>query len=287
MGDTRSSSAPTFWRIILGRRLTDLRERAGKSLEEAAREIGASPMTIRRMEKAESSFRHANVRVLLEFYGLPTAEARDFTTLVDQANEPGWWYRFRDVVPTWFSPYVALEDASSLIRTYEPHYVPGLLQTEDYARAVLSEGRHRTSDELERRVAVRTKRQDLLFREDAPTLWALMEESVLHRPVGEPDVMRAQLQRILDLSQRPNIRVQILPLGIGAHPGAFGPFTFLRFKVQELPDAVYVEALTSGEFRDRDVDVASYLETLDRMTVRAAKIGETRKMLEQAINEGK
>ncbi|WP_031191513.1 MULTISPECIES: helix-turn-helix domain-containing protein [Streptomyces] len=286
MGDTRSASAPTFWRIVLGRRLTDLRERAGKSYEEAAREIGASSITIRRMEKAEVGLRRPSVRMLLEFYGVPAAEAGEFMTLVDQANEPGWWYKYRDVVPTWFSPYVALEDVATLIRPYEPHYVPGLLQTEDYARAVLSAGRHRTADELERRVTVRMKRQGRLHQEeDAPTLWALLEESVLLRPVGGPGVMRAQLQQVLDASRQPNVTVQILPLGLGAHPGTCGPFTVLRFKVRELPDGVYVEDLASGEIRDRHDDVAMYLETLDHMAVQAATITESRQMLEEAIKK--
>ncbi len=283
MGETRSASAPSIWRVVLGRRLADLRERAGKSYEEAAKEIGASAVTVRRMEKAEVGLRRPTVRMLLEFYGVPAAKAGEFMNLVDQANEPGWWHKFRDVVPTWFSPYVALEDAASLIRTYEPHYVPGLLQTEDYARAVFGAGRHRTDADLERQVTVRIKRQELLLREDAPTLWVLMEETVLRRPVGRPDVMRAQLKLLLDASRRPNIKIQILPLGIGAHPGAFGPCTFLRPKVHELPDAVYVEDLTSGEFKDRQDDVAVYLETLDRIAVQAAKIGESREMLRQAI----
>ncbi|MEU7161445.1 helix-turn-helix transcriptional regulator [Streptomyces chrestomyceticus] len=285
MGESRPSSAPMFWRVILGRRLADLREQARMSQEDAGKILDVAVATVRRMERAEVGLKPLYVRALLQAYGLPTPEADAFMELVEQANTPGWWHKFRDVVPTWFSTYVALEDAASLIRAYEPHYFPGLLQTEDYARAVLSAGLHQTVDDLERQVAVRIKRQELLLREDAPTLWVLMEESVLHRPVGGPGVTRAQLQRTLEASWQPNVKIQILPLGIGAHPGTFGPFTFLRFKVNELPDGVYVEDLANGEFRDRPDDVTDYLETMDQMAGQAATIPETRMILEQALKK--
>ncbi|MFF3277298.1 helix-turn-helix domain-containing protein [Streptomyces chrestomyceticus] len=285
MGESKSPSAPPFWRIILGRRLADLREQARMSQEGAGKVLDLSMATVRRMERGEVGLKPLYVRALLQAYGLPASEVAAFMELVEQANTPGWWHRYRDTVPAWFSPYVALEDAASLIRIYEPHYVPGLLQTEDYARSVLRAGQHRSAEELERQVVVRIKRQELLCREDAPTLWVLMEESALYRPVGGPQVMRAQIQRVLDASQQPNIRVQILPLGIGAHPGAFGPFTYFRFPAPELPDTVHVDALAGGDFKDREDDVARYLETLDRMTVQAAKIDPSREMLENALKK--
>lgn len=276
-----NSSAPTVLRMVLGKRLLALREGAGVSREAAAGALDVTPLTIRRMENSEVSLKLPYVRLLLELYGVGGQEAEDFAELVKAANKPGWWHRYRDAVPSWFSAYVSLEDEACLIRTYEPHYVPGLLQTEEYARGVLGAGVHRNAEELERRVALRIKRQQLLTKTEAPMVWVLMEEAVLHRPVVGRDVMAAQVDRLIEASLMPNVTLQLLPFAIGPHLGAFGPFHLFRFDLVELPDIVYTENLTGAVYLDRRPDSSAYLEVLDSLSARAASVRETRAALHE------
>nr|WP_202532502.1 helix-turn-helix transcriptional regulator [Streptomyces sp. SID3212] len=266
--------------MLLGKRLGALREKARVSREAAAQILDVTPLTVRRMENSEVGLKLPYVRLLLAAYGVGAAEAEEFVELVKAANKPGWWHRYRDALPSWFSAYVSLEDEARLIRTYEPHYVPGLLQTEEYARAVLSAGVHRNPTELERRVALRAKRQQLLTKADAPILWILMEEAVLRRPVGGVDVMRGQIDRLIELASRPNVTLQIMPFSIGPHLGAFGPFHLFRFDLPDLPDIVYTENLTGAVYMDQRPDVAAYLEVLDTMAVRASGVDGTRDFLQ-------
>lgn len=205
MSESRSgTSAPTVLRMILGRRLQDMRLAAGASLEDAAKALRVTPLTIRRLEKAEVALKPLYVEKLLETFGADRQEIDEFVDLAEQANEPGWWHSYRDAVPSWFTAYVSLETGAQTLRTYEPQYVTGLLQTHDYARAVLRGGLPNGSDEeLTRRVELRLRRQGLLEREDAPTLWVVMEEAVLHRTVGSADIMREQIERLLDVSELP------------------------------------------------------------------------------------
>jgi transcriptional regulator with XRE-family HTH domain len=284
-GGPGSGSAPTVLRIVLGKRLLALRERAGVSRDVAAAVLDVTPLTIRRMENSEVSFKLPYVQLLLQLYGVGAGESEQFIDLVKAANVPGWWHRYRDAVPGWFSAYVSLEDEASLIRTYEPHYVPGLLQTEEYARGVLGAGAHRNVAELDRRVALRVKRQQLLTKPGAPMLWILMEESVLHRPVGARRVMAGQVERLLDATAMPNVTLQLMPFAIGPHLGAFGPFHLFRFDVTELPDIVYTENLTGAVYLDRRPDSAAYLEVLDNLSARAASAYETRAFLQNVRKE--
>ncbi len=190
-------SAPTVGQVVLGRRLQDLRERAGLKREEAAKILRVAPATVRRMETAEVALKIPYVQLLLREYGITDSEAEGFIALAEEANLPGWWQRFHDVLPGWFSMYVSLEGAASLIRAYEPQFVPGLLQTEEYARAILRSGAvgggsdAGKDEDAERHVALRMERQSLLTREDAPKFWVIMDETVFRRPVGAgPEVMR-------------------------------------------------------------------------------------------------
>ncbi|MFE7118979.1 helix-turn-helix domain-containing protein [Streptomyces sp. NPDC057654] len=285
MGDARTGSAPTVLRLVLGIQLRGLRERAGLELEEAAAAIDVTHQTIRRMEKAEVGLKIPYVKELVARYGLSEEEREDFLALVREANKPGWWHRFRDVLPDWFSAYVSLEDAAELIRSYEPHYVPGLLQTEDYARAVLLVGSDGNRDELERRVAFRIKRQDLLTTDHAPTVWAVLDETVFRRSVGGPDVMRAQIDHLLEVAERPNVRLQIMPFAAGPHRGAFGPFHLFRCRLREQPDVIYTEGLTGAGYLDDRPDVAAYIEALDHMAVQAASFEQSRTILKDLREE--
>ncbi|MEU5341378.1 helix-turn-helix transcriptional regulator [Streptomyces sp. NPDC020766] len=287
MSDNRSGgSAPTVLRMVLGKRLRHLRERAGVSFEDAARAIEVTPLTVRRIEKAEVGLRIPYVRELLHTYGVPESEVDDFLSMAREANQPGWWYKYRDVLPDWFSAYVSLESEASVIRLYEPHYVPGLLQTHDYAAALMHIGfPNETKEDIDRRVALRLKRQDLLAKSEAPAVWAVLDETVLRRPVGGAEVMRAQIDRLNEVLDMPKVRIQILRYSVGAHPGAFGPFHYFRFGFSELPDIVYTESLVGSVYVDQPADVVTYLEVMDRMSVQAEPVARTRAILAELRKE--
>ncbi|MFK4265885.1 helix-turn-helix domain-containing protein [Streptomyces milbemycinicus] len=274
-------SAATVGQVVLGKRLRELRERAGLKREQAAKVLHVAPATVRRMETAEVALKIPYVRMLLDAYGVTGGEAEAFITLTEDANRPGWWQRFHDILPDWFSVHVSLEGAAAVIRAYEPHFIPGLLQTEDYARAIMRTGAVGQVDpeESERHVALRMERQTLITRENAPHLWVVMDETVLRRPVGTPEVMRGQIDRLLTATERPNVTLQIAEFSSGHHPGTYGPFVLFRFAVPELPDMVYVEYLTGAVYLDERVEVASHLEVLDRMAAQAATARRTKEIL--------
>lgn len=262
------TSSPTVLRMILGRRLKDLREQAGVSLDGAAQALHVTSLTIRRMEKAEVGLKIPYVEKLLQMYGADQQETDEFVEMAEQANQPGWWHRYRDVLPSWFTAYVSLECDARILRTYEPHYVTGLLQTHDYARAILRAGFPNDGEkELEHRVELRLRRQCLLRRSEPPTLWVVMEEAVLHKLIGGPDVMREQIEHLLEASELPTITIDIVPFSAGAHTGAFAPFTYFRFDAPELPDVVYTEFLSGSMYLDQRPDVVAHLEAHNRMSL--------------------
>ncbi|MFJ3231787.1 helix-turn-helix domain-containing protein [Streptomyces sp. NPDC086787] len=277
-------AAPTVGQVVLGKRLQELREAAGLGREEAARLLRVAPATVRRMEMAEVALKIPYVQVLLTAYGVPDEESAAFVELAEEANQPGWWQRFHDVLPDWFSLYVSLEGAARIIRSYEPHFVPGLLQTEDYARAVLEAGTigHTGPETIERHVSLRMTRQRLLDRENPPHLWVIMDETVLRRPVSErPEVMREQLDRLLEYAGRDRVTLQVAEFSSGPHPGTYAPFTLFRFAEPELPDMVFTEYLTGALYLDSRQEVSAHLEVLDHMTARAASARRTEEILRE------
>jgi len=271
----QSSSAATVRLMVLGRRLRDLRVSAGMSFEDAAAALDVAPLTIRRMELAKGKWKLPYVKTLLEEYGIPDEEARTFLALAREANQPGWWHRYRDALPNWFSAYVSLEEEASLIRAYEPHYIPGLLQTGDYARTVLGAGLHDADEEVARRVAVRMERQKLLTGAEPPELWVVMDETVLRRPMVPPEVMRAQIDHLIERIELPNVKLQIIPFGVCAHEGMYGSFHVFRFPHEEISDIAYVENLVGAVYLDEYDDVTNFQEALDRMCVMALPVQRT------------
>ncbi|KUL23113.1 XRE family transcriptional regulator [Streptomyces regalis] len=270
--------------VVLGKRLQELREAAGLSRDEAARVLRVASATVRRMETAEVALKIPYVQVLLETYGVPEPDAAAFVTLAEEANLPGWWQRFHDVLPDWFSLYVSLEGAARIIRCYEPHFVPGLLQTQEYAHAVMEAGTiGQTGPEtIERHVALRMERQRLLERPDPPHLWVIMDETVLRRPVSvRGEVMRDQLDKLLEFAERDRVTLQIAEFASGPHPGTYAPFTLFRFAEPELPDMVYTEYLTGALYLDSRKEVAAHLEVLDHMSTAAASAERTKKILRE------
>ena len=277
-------AAPTVGQVVLGKRLQELREAAGLSREEAAGVLRVAAATVRRMETAEVALKIPYLQVLLDTYGVPHQEAATFVRLAEEANQPGWWQRFHDVLPDWFSLYVSLEGAARIIRSYEPHFVPGLLQTEAYARAVMEAGTIGQSEpeSVERHVSLRMERQRLLERADPPHLWVIMDETVLRRPVStSAEVMREQLDRLIECAEQDRITLQIAEFAAGPHPGTYAPFTLFRFAEPELPDMVFTEYLTGALYLDARREVAAHLEVLDHMTARAASARRTREILRE------
>ncbi|WP_030662420.1 helix-turn-helix domain-containing protein [Streptomyces cellulosae] len=276
--------APTVGQVVLGRRLQELREAAGLKREEAAQVLRVAPATVRRMEMADVALKIPYVQVLLETYGVPEDEVAAFVALAEEANQPGWWQRFHDVLPDWFSMYVSLEGAARIIRSYEPHFVPGLLQTEDYARAVLEAGTVGQTGPaaIERHVSLRMARQRLLDRPDPPHLWVIMDETVLRRPVSiRGEVMRDQLDQLIRFAERDRVTLQVAEFEDGPHPGTYAPFSLFRFGEPELPDMVFTEYLTGALYLDSRKEVATHLEVLDHMSARAASAERTKKLLRE------
>jgi Domain of unknown function (DUF5753)/Helix-turn-helix domain len=287
VAEVQAGSGPTVRRMLVGAQLRRLRTEQGLTREQAGEAIRASEWKIHRLENGQVGFKDRDIVDLLRFYGVTDpGEVADFLVLAREANAPGWWHHYGDVLPQWFRAYVDLESAARLIRTYEGQFVPGLLQTEDYMRAVVGGGHlDDLPAEAEHRVQLRLGRQALLQREDAPRLWAVVDEAALRRPVGGPRVMRAQLERLIAAAELPNVTLQVLPLAAGAHPAMVGAFSVLRFADQELPDVVYVEHLTSALYLSKQEDVDQYLHVMESICVRAAPPDRTAKIVGGVLDE--
>jgi transcriptional regulator with XRE-family HTH domain len=282
---TPPGGGPTVQRMLVGARLRRLRTELGLSREEAGAAIRASEWKIHRLENGQVGFKERDIIDLLGLYQVtePT-EVAEFVALAREANTPGWWQHYGDVLPPWFRTYVDLEAVASLIRTYEGQFIPGLLQTDAYMRAVVR-GAHleETAEEVGRRVRLRMARQVLLTRAEAPRLWAVIDEAALRRPVGGREVMAGQLERLVEAAKLPNVTLQILPFAAGAHPGMVGSFSVLRFPEEELPDLVYLEHLTSALYLNKPEEVDQYLHVMESICVRAAPPDQTAELLDQAL----
>ncbi|RLK25041.1 helix-turn-helix protein [Micromonospora sp. M71_S20] len=280
-------TGPTVLRMLLGAQLRRLRESSGVTREGAGWEIRASESKISRMELGRVGFKERDVADLLTLYGVTAPEEREaLLKLARDANSPGWWHRYGDVLPNWFQSYLGLEAAAALIRSYEVQFVPGLLQTREYARAVVLLGHGRAAPaEIERRVALRMQRQRLLHRENPPQLWAVVDEAALRRPMGGPRVMREQVAALIEATKSPNIRLQVIPFAAGGHAAAGGAFTILRFGDRELPDIVYIEQLTSALYLDKRDDLDYYAVAMERLCVEAEPPERTPEILGAILDD--
>ena len=279
---------PTVQRMLVGAKLRRLRTDLGLSREQAADHIRASAWKIHRLENGQVSFKERDLLDLLHLYEVSDPqEIADTLALARDANHPGWWQHYGDVLPAWFRAYVDLESAASLIRTYEGQFIPGLLQTDDYIRAVVH-GAHLTdtsNEEVGRRVRLRMARQTLLTRDQPPRLWAVIDEAALRRPVGGPEVMRGQLERLIEATKLPTVTLQLLPFASGAHPGMAGAFSVLRFGDQELPDVVYLEHLTGASYLDKRDEVERYLDIMELLCLQAEPPARTVELLQGILEE--
>ena len=283
----QGGAGPTVQRMLVGAKLRRLRTDLGLSRDEAAEAIRASEWKIHRLENGQVGFKERDLVDLLDRYQVSDpAEVDELLAMAREANAPGWWQRYGDVLPQWFRAYVDLESAAALIRTYEGQFIPGLLQTDDYMRAVIH-GAHldESAEEVGRRVRLRMARQTLLTREHPPRLWAVVDEAALRRPVGGREVMRGQVERLIEAAKLPNVTLQVLGFDSGAHPAMVGSFSVLRFPDQELPDVVYLEHLTSASYLNKPDEVDRYLHVMESICVRAAPPERTVELLDQILDE--
>jgi len=274
-------------RMMLGAQLRRLREAAGVTPEQAGAEIRGSRSKISRLETGRVGFKIRDVADLLTLYGVTDDQLRsEFLDLARQSARPDWWAKYSGILPDWFETYLGLESAASAIRSFEIQFVNALFQTEDYARAVTRLSHQGAPlGEIEHRVALRLKRQELLSRPSPPWIWAVMDESVLRRPAGGAAVLRAQLHRLIEVAAMPRVTIQVVPFARAGHAGESGSFTLLRFGERDLPDVVYIEQLTSAIYLEQRPDVEHYLEVMDQLSGNALPPEATTRFIEQAVRE--
>ena len=279
------SAGPTVQRLVLGGHLRRLREDAGMTTERAAASIRGSHSKISRMEHGRVGFKERDIADLLTLYEVGPGDEREaLLRLAREANTPGWWQPYSDILPHWVEPYFGLEAAASFIREYELQFVPGLLQVEEYARAVIQLGNLPSAEEVERRAQARISRQEILLREHPPKVWAVLDEGALRRVIGGPKVMGAQLRHLIDMCDHPAVTLQILPFSAGAHRAMGGPFTILRYTEPDLRDVVYIEQLTSALYLDKPTEVDAYLEVIEEVCLQADPAARTPGMLKAVLD---
>lgn len=279
-------AGPTVARMVVGAHLRRLREAAQVTRERAAEAIRSSDSKISRLELGRTGFKLRDVTDLLALYGVSDEkECATLLAMARQANTQGWWHAYSDVIPGWLDPYLGLEAAASVIRSYEAHFVPGLLQTRHYARALIRSGLDDQSEaEVDQRVSLRMRRQQLLHQPAPPHLWAVIDEAALRRPIGGAAAMRAQLRQLIETAELPNVTVQVLPFSVGGTPVGV-PITLLRFPEGELPDVVYAEQLAGALYLDKPADTEPYRHVMNRLATAAAPQKATAAILGRILQE--
>nr|WP_240796716.1 helix-turn-helix transcriptional regulator [Streptomyces sp. RFCAC02] len=272
--------------MMLGARLRRLREESGITGLEAGRRIRASHSKISRLEMGRTGFKPRDVEDLLTLYGVTDDDERaTLLALARASNVPGWWHVYHDIVPSWLNVYLGLEQAATVIRGYELQFIPGLLQTEGYARAVLRLGGDTDEERLERRLRLRMERRRVLDRDRPPHLWVVIDEAALRRPMGSSDLMRAQLEHLIEAGRQPHITIQVMPFAAGCHAAVAGPITVLRPPGGELPDVVYLEQLTGGVYPDKPTEIELYRHMMNRLVVQSEPPRATEEFLLRVMRE--
>jgi transcriptional regulator with XRE-family HTH domain len=265
-----AGTGPTVARLRLGTRLRRLREEAGISREDASAAIRSSVSKMSRIEQGRTGIKARDLTDLLALYGADDeAERESMRALSRHGSVSGWWQEYGDSVPAWVKPYLGLEQAATLIRSYDVQFVSGLLQTPEYARALFSLPGGSPGERAERQLAVRMRRQQILHRGDPPHLWAVIDEAALRRPVGGTAVMRAQIGHLLEISRLRHVNLQVLPFRAGGHAAGGGPVILLRFAGDQLPDVVYLEQLTGALYPSGSADLAYYWDMLNQLATQA------------------
>jgi transcriptional regulator with XRE-family HTH domain len=281
-------SSPTVKRRRLAAELRRLREEADLTIDDVAERLEWSTAKISRIENARVSVMPRDVRFLLRTYGFDESDTgfEVLLTLARESRQRGWWQQYGEAIPDWFQVFVGLEAEAATIWGYDAEFVPGILQTEEYARAV-----HRaqlvnaSSEEIDRLVRVRMERQELLKSDDAPELWLVLNEAVIRRVVGGRDVMRAQLERLVEASSLPNVTLQIVPFSAGAHPAMDGTFKLLTFPEPNDPHIVYIEYHTGSLYLEKPQEVERFRAAFNHLRATATSMDASRDNMERAAEE--
>lgn len=285
MASLTGAGNPAVLRILLGAQLRRLRESRRITLEEAGNVIRASHSKISRLESGRVAFKDRDIVDLFIYYGVTDeSQIQTLRGIAARANSRGWWHDYSDILPAWFEEYVSLEEAAVRINGYEVQFVPGLLQTEEYARAVTLLS-YSNPVEISRRVSLRMARQARLSGAEPVSLVMVLDEAALRRPIGGPSVMRAQLKHLVEMSERPNVTIQILPFKAGGHAAAGGPFSVLHFAESDLSDIVYLEQLATAQYLEKPDMVGRYLAVMERLCLEAANPAESMKRLRVILSE--
>ena len=281
------TTGPTVRRRRLGTELRRLRDSNGYKLEEVAAQLGVAPSPLSRSAPRTAPPKSADQNPLLEMYGVTDPAQRQ--VLVDMAREghrKGWWAAYDDVLPSGFDIYVGLEAETAAVRSYEITVVPGLLQTADYARAVLREMFPRHSvEQIDRLVDLRIQRQRRLDDDPPLELWAILDEAVIRRPVGGAAVMREQLLHLVSMADRPGLTLQVLPFACGAHAGHGGPFSVLEFPNRDDSEVAYLESVAGYLYMEKDREVRARTEAFDRLRAAALAPGASADLIAQLARQ--
>jgi transcriptional regulator with XRE-family HTH domain len=278
--------SPTVRRRRLALELRRLREAARLTCEEVAEHLECSTSKISRIETGRVSVSPRDVRDMLDLYGVSAQQGASLVQLARDSRQKGWWHAYSDTIQPRFATYIGLESAASEIRIYEVTLIPALLQTEDYARTVITAGIvGGDRDGVERNVEVLMARQPPLTSDDPPRLWAVLDEAALRRTVGGAGLMRLQLDHLLDLSRLPNVAIQVIPFGAGAHPAMGRPFVILAFPERADPDVVYLEDLTSALYVEDVDEVDRYNMFFNHLRATALSFEDSSALIMSAIKE--
>jgi transcriptional regulator with XRE-family HTH domain len=278
--------SPMVRRRQLMAELKRLRDAAGLTQDDVADRLDWHSTKVMRIETGRTAPHPNDVRVMLGLYGVTSPDqVSALVKLAQDARQRGWWYSYRDALLNRYEFFIGLEAEASSIRNFELAMIPGLLQTEDYARAVIRGGPMELhADEVERRVEVRMTRQQALSQEDRPQFWAILDEAAIRRTVGGPAVMRRQLESLAQAAEQVKTTIQIVPFGAGAHSGQLGPFVILDFPEPSEPEVVTMETVGGNLYVDKPEEVRLYTTAFDHLRAVALSPGDSGAMLRAAAD---
>lgn len=281
------ASSPTVLKRRLGQELRKMRESKSVTAAQVAKVLGWSGSKVSRIEAGRSPLSDKDAKLLLAQYGVEDPEeVRQFIALVRRSRQNGWWHSFGDALPEWFKPYLGFESDAVSIWTYQTELVPGLMQTEGYAQAVIRPmNPEMSADEVETRASARARRQDILRTDAAPKVWAIVNEAILHRVVGSADIMKEQLNALADLAESlPNVTVQVLPYDAGAHASQGYSFSYLTF--EDVPGSiVYSEGITSATYFDKQSDLSRHEDIFQRLVAASERPEKSIAMIRNVAEE--
>jgi transcriptional regulator with XRE-family HTH domain len=281
-----SRTSPTVRRRRLASEMRRLRRESGKTREEAARFADIAPATVSRIEAAVHAPKVADIMALCKFYGLDDERTDVLVTLARQSRQRGWWHQYSGTIPEWFEVYVGLEEEAAEISDYASEFIPGLLQTEEYIRALFHASLRTWSEkEIERRVALRLKRQERLASKDPLKVWAVLNEAVIRRQVGGRNSMKKQLHHLMEMSRFHHVNLVVLPFSVGAHPSMDGACTLLRFPEPADPDIVYMQYRLGSVYLEDPSDVGVYADLFDHLRSRALGPDESLALIAEVADD--